>query len=111
MSRREERLGRNEALFRQVNERLEALNEAFSVTTQTVEIVCECARTDCLARITMTTDDYERTRADGTQFAVVPGHQVVDVEDVVEELDGWILIRKKPGTPAQVARELDPRSD
>ena len=40
---RERRLGLNEALFREVNERLRGLNEAFGEVTNRMELVCECA--------------------------------------------------------------------
>jgi hypothetical protein len=110
MSIREERIGRNEALFRQVNERLEDLNRAFSVTTETVQIVCECGHLECVERITMPLASYEQLRSDPTQFAVVHGHQIEDVEDVVAEFDTWSMLRKKAGDPAEIARELDPRS-
>ena len=44
---RERRLGLNEALFREVNERLGGLNEAFGEVTNRMELVCECADPGC----------------------------------------------------------------
>ena len=55
--------------------------------------------------------DYERVRADGALFLIRPGHETVDVEDVVEETPAFHVVRKKDGGPAELAREHDPRSD
>jgi hypothetical protein len=107
---RARRIGENEALFRVVNERIEHLNRAFAVLTETMDVVCECGDIDCAERLVLTVSDYERVRADPTHFAVVPGHELPDVERVVERGDGFVVVRKDPGLPAQVARETDPRS-
>ena len=107
---RARRIGENEALFRVVNERSEHLNRAFAVLTETMDVVCECGDIDCAERLVLTVSDYERVRADPTHFAVVPGHELPDVERVVERGDGFVVVRKDPGLPAQVARETDPRS-
>jgi len=42
---------------------------------------------------------------------LVPGHELKDLEEVVSERDGYNVVKKHDGTPAQVARETDPRSD
>jgi hypothetical protein len=110
MNARRDRLGQNETLFRELNERLEALNQTFSVLTEKIEFVCECAQSNCIERFSMEVADYERVRADPTTFAVKPGHEVRDVEDVVEERPEFMIVRKRPGGPAEVAIEEDPRS-
>jgi hypothetical protein len=37
-------------------------------------------------------------------------HLISDIERAVEETDRFVVIAKREGTPAQVAREDDPRS-
>ena len=84
----ESRLGlkaRNEALHRQVNEKLEQLNEAFGHFTDTFAIVCECDDLDCLEQITIAVSEYEELRGDPTRFAIVPGHESLLIERVVAE--------------------------
>lgn len=49
-------------------------------------------------------------RADPTHFAVYPGHEIPDIEDVVDKRDGYDVIRKQAGAAAKVAEETDPRS-
>jgi hypothetical protein len=106
----EERIGRNEALFRQVNERLEELGQAFSFVAETADFVCECGDIACAAPIQMTLADYERIRANPTWFAVLAKHELLDVEEVVERHGDWNVVAKRAGTPAAVARAEDPRS-
>jgi hypothetical protein len=103
---RAERIGQNEAFFRQVNERVQEVNETFSVLTGTGDLICECGNAACVNRITMPMEDYRELRADATLFAVVPGHEIPDVEDVVDERGGYGVVRKHEGDPAEIAREL-----
>jgi hypothetical protein len=107
---RERRLGLNEALFREVNERLRGVNEAFGEVTNRMELVCECADPGCAERITTTVRQYEELRADPEQFVIAPGHAAPDIEHVVETGKGWEIVRKRPGGPAEIARASDPRS-
>jgi hypothetical protein len=110
MDERGRRIGENEALYRLVNERIESLNEAFGTFTGTITAVCECGDASCAAQIDIAVADYERVRAKATDFIVVPGHELADVEEVVEEHETFAVVRKRPGAPAHVARETDPRS-
>jgi hypothetical protein len=103
-------MGRNEALFRTVNERVKHVNDAFSLVLEQSDFVCECGRGDCVEHIRMTIGEYERIRADGALFAIVPGHEEVDVERVVEQNQRFAVVRKHEGGPATLARNLDPRS-
>ena len=109
MSDRERKLGLNEAMFREVNERLEELNRTFADFTDRLQVVCECADMACAEMIDVPAADYERIRSDPTLFIVVPGHAITDVEDVVEVLPNFEVVRKREGEPARVARATDPR--
>ena len=107
MDKRGERIGRNEALFREVNERIERVTETLQVETLT--ILCECGDPSCLEQIQVSLPDYERVRADPTLFFIRAGHEDFDVEDVVEEHEDYHVVRKKDGSAAAQARKLDPR--
>ena len=48
-------------------------------------------------------------RSDEAQFIVAPGHELIEVEDVVAEHEGWSLVRKR-GEAAVIAAESDPRA-
>ena len=94
MDERERRIGLNEATFREVNERLGALNEAFSVVVDTMVAVCECGDPSCIERIRVDPGDYERMRQDPLLFIVRPGHESPDVETVVAARGEYHVIRK-----------------
>ena len=110
MSSREERIGLNEAVFREVNERIESLAETFDLKLQSLDLVCECGDATCVERITMTAAEYEEIRSEAHQFAVHPGHVYPDVESVVARLKGYDVVRKNRGAPKQIAERTDPRS-
>jgi hypothetical protein len=109
MSERERKLGLNEAMFREVNERVEELNRTFADFTDRLQVVCECADIGCAELIGVPAADYERVRSDAVLFIVAPGHEVADVEDVVEVHPTFHVVRKREGEPERVARATDPR--
>jgi hypothetical protein len=104
---REERIGLNEAVFREVNERIEDLAETFDL--EHLDLVCECGNGDCLERISMTHTEYESMRSDPQLFAVFPGHEFPDVESVVEKRAGYDIVRKGSGAPERIAEATNPR--
>jgi hypothetical protein len=110
MDERERRIGLNEAVFRQVNERIEGLNRAFGAITETMQVICECGDANCAEQITMDIPSYEELRRDPTRFAVVPGHVAGEVERVVERHDAYDVVEKDEGPPAEIAERTDPRS-
>src|SRR2546423_14467985 len=99
MSERGRRIGLNEAVLREVNERIEELAEEFRLKREPLSLVCECGNPSCVQQIQLTRAEYEAVRSDPTHFAVFPGHEIPGVEDVVEHRGGYDVIRKKEGTP------------
>ena len=109
MDEQKRQIGVNEAVFREANERIEDLNEAFSTFTDELVLVCECGDGECAEKISLTREAYEGLRADPTLFAVVPGHEAPNVEEVVERREGYDVVRKTDGIPRQIAELTDPR--
>jgi hypothetical protein len=108
---REDRIGRNEALFRALNERIEDISRFLDEETQEATFICECGRAECMERIRIPLDLYEHVRSDPTLFIVLPGHEEPDVATIVERHDGWNVVSKRSGEPAAIAIATDPRSD
>ena len=102
------RLAKNEAVFREVNERIERTAQE-SKTGDSFGFVCECGHEDCLDLIELSIFQYERVRANPACFVVVTGHEIEVVEDVVERNDGYNIV-KKQGVGQDVARQTDPRT-
>ena len=109
MEERERRIGLNEAVFREANERIEELNQAFATFTDELILVCECGEGKCAARITMTAQAYEELRAESANVAIVPGHEIPDVEQVVARREGYDVVKKNEGIPRRIAEVTDPR--
>ena len=107
---RARRIGQNEALFRTVNEEIEGLNRGMAeISDQTLHIVCECGLLECTLQLTVPLADYERVRQDPALFLVREGHELPDVETVVERTPRYWVVRKDPGAPEAVAYATDPR--
>jgi len=107
VNEREERIGRNEALFRTVNEKIRDV--ADTGTDSFLSILCECGSTNCTDEIEVTLSDYERVRADATLFLAKPGHEMPDMGSIVEQGEGFVIVRKRHGGPARLAEVTDPR--
>ena len=101
MDERERRIAENEAYWRQVNELSPPepgmLNDVF----------CECGRLECRARVSMTVAEYGAVRAKSTTFVVAPGHELNDVEHVVDATERFRVV-EKVGDAARVAIQTDP---
>ena len=99
-----ERAAKNESVFRSLNEQIESLDTSATFVT----FVCECLDLACEEPVPLTLEEYEHVRADPNRFVVLPGHEVLRVDEIVEQNDRYLLVRKR-GAGADVAEVLDPR--
>jgi hypothetical protein len=107
---RARRVGLNEAIFRQVNEQIRDVNRDLGTDEGMLTVICECGHSDCTERLEVSVSAYERIRSDSTLYVIAPGHEIPAVERVVEQADGFEVVRKDEGEPAELSRKLDPRS-
>lgn len=107
MTDREERIARNEALFREVNERINQVPPNGGPEAP-IEFLCECGDASCTETIVLTRPEYEHVRASPTDFAVLEGHVASEVERVVAENERFLTVRKHEEA-ADIARDADPR--
>ena len=80
---RVERIAHNEAAFRETNEQIDALNAAGAKLLE-LPIVSECGADDCVLVLTVDARKYDDVRAHPDRFLVKTGHEIPDVESVVE---------------------------
>jgi len=104
---REERLANNETLFRSINESIQELAVSLG-GLEDYDFICECSSRGCFDRVTLTRDQYEHVRAEGTRFFVTPGHENITVELVVETHPRYLVV-EKDGPAGIVAELADPR--
>lgn len=106
---RARRVGLNEAIFRQVNEQIRSLNEDFGTEQETMTVICECGSSDCTDRLELPVREYEHVRSNARLYVIAKGHEILSFESVVGQADGYDVVEKDEGVPADVSRELNPR--
>ena len=106
---RARRVGLNEAIFRQVNEQIRGLNQDFGTEQETMTAICECGNSDCTDRLELPVQEYERVRRDARLYVIAKGHEIPSFERVAEQADGYDIVQKDEGVPADLSRELNPR--
>jgi hypothetical protein len=85
-----QRLKRNEAVFRTVNEEIDDRGG----DRASVEYVCECSDPSCSAPVALTHEEYDAVRAVPNGYFVVPGHELPEIERVVARHDGHLVVQK-----------------
>jgi hypothetical protein len=101
-------MAENEVASREFNEEIEGAYRGDPPSNR-IDILCECAAKMCDRTIDITLEEYMQVRMDSVQFAVVPDHFVGNIERIVYENDRFAVVAKREGTPADVARDDDPR--
>jgi hypothetical protein len=105
----DERKAENEAIFRDANERIEAVRNELSEFEGKTPFFCECGDAGCREIIRLELVEYEAVRANPAAFVLARGHADSDGR-VVAEQDGYLIVEKE-GAARRVAVETDPRSD
>ena len=87
-----QRLVRNQVLFREVNERLRDL--ASVVPDGHTDYLCECSDVSCTVKIELKLSEYEAVRARPKTFFIVPGHERLEVDRVVDGNERYTIVEK-----------------
>ena len=103
------RVGLNEAIFRQVNEQIKSLDDEFGPDDGQITVICECGDARCADRIELPVVEYESVRGDSLQYVIATGHDIPEIESVVQSEDGYQVVRKQAQEADEVAEETDPR--
>jgi hypothetical protein len=105
---RQERLAKNESLFRTLNENIGGIASNLR-GREPFEFICECSTSDCFERLSLTLPEYERVRQDGTHFLLADGHQDIEIEQVIARYDQYVVV-EKDGVAGLIAEDDDPRA-
>ncbi len=97
----------NEIQSREINEWIDGSNEAGGSPAS--RYICECSHAACRSTIALTHLEYEEVRAHSATFAIATDHESPDLDLLVSERDGFAIVRKIPGFPADLATAADPR--
>jgi hypothetical protein len=101
-------LAKNEELFRNVNEQIEENSFGVPRDEPLMEFLCECDRSGCEEKFQAARAEYERVRAEPTQFIVLPGHEDPRVERIISSTARFVVVEKQ-GKAAADAERADPR--
>jgi hypothetical protein len=100
-----ERVAKNNATFREANNRLGAT--ARKARVEPAPFVCECADGNCMEIVMVPLAEYERVRSEPRWFVTVPGHPERAGEDVeVIDQRGAYVIVAKVGEAGRIVEEL-----
>jgi hypothetical protein len=99
-----------ESLYREVNERIHAVNAQRLLLDPPEALICECAKPDCSELVAMNVVEYRGLRMHSTWFVIAPGdeHFFPEVERIVAK-DGHYWVVEKHDGAARIAEQLDTR--
>ena len=100
---------RSQALFREVNERIEQLAGDFGSDGHN-PLICECGNPECTEQIELSPAEYEGVRAHASRFVVALNHENPETESIVEQNERFAVVETFAGETSRIARETDPRS-
>jgi hypothetical protein len=111
----EHRLAENEAMFRRINEQVQAGYDetnrlasedgqpefmvGIASTDTPIDFYCECADENCAKRVSLTLQEYREIHKNRRQFVIAPGHEVTLVEKVIAEMPTYTIVEKNVKPP------------
>ena len=102
---------RNEAIWREVNDRIEELDEGQRVLPDDrLDFHCECGDASCEKRISLTLAEYRDARSQRDTFAVAVGHEEDLIEHVVKRTDRYLVVDKAAIVEREVGADGIPHS-
>jgi hypothetical protein len=96
-------------VFRATNQEIARVEHELGSDGSLLEVVCECGRDDCAELITVSESVYEQTRSAPRRFLLVAGHELPEIERVVNRYNGFVVGEKEAPAAAATAEETDPR--
>ncbi len=106
-SRAVERAAATEVNGRRVNEAIERGTRGAG----TAVFVCECGKLGCSETVELSISEYEAVRSGFERFLVVPGHELEEIEDVIERHGSYLVVAKRDRVATEIAESTDDRDD
>ena len=92
----EERIQRNNGVFRDANERIREAAGGYEHELDRIPFICECPVEDCVEIVRLTEEEYAEVRADPSRYVTAVGHEEAEkpVGRVVARNDGYVIVEK-----------------
>jgi hypothetical protein len=91
----------NEELMEELNRRMERMleeireeEEGGADADDPIAFLCECSHLDCRERVHLEPSLFDRIHKDPDVFVLVPGHEIPDVERIVDQVGDFLIVRK-----------------
>ena len=72
----------------------ERVRETVTSSESAPEFVCECSNEDCIETVLLDLDEYDRIRFRANLFIVAAGHELPEVERIIDQGEGYVLVEK-----------------
>lgn len=115
----ERRLAENQVIFRKSNEQVQKNLEKLRDTAQAegresllpevdmpLHFFCECSDEKCRQRIILKPSEYKDLHQNTSQFILIPGHNLPELERTLQATDKYIVVEKYK-TPPKNTGELN----
>lgn len=109
----------NEVVFRRSNFKIQAGIKAFNKIAREeyeddlavnqnnpLQFICECADEHCKQRISLTSAAYEDIHSSNRRFIVIKGHEVPEIERIIQAAETYYVVEKKMEPPKQTLKSL-----
>ena len=113
----EHRLAENEAMFRRINEQVQAgFDETNRLAdednqpefrvgnvkeTEILQFFCECADENCAKRIPVSLREYQKVHKNRRRFIIAHGHEVTSVERIISVENAYTVVEKNVFPPQE----------
>jgi hypothetical protein len=96
VSETEERIARNNVIFREANEKIRASADRYDADIERIPFICECAAPACMQILQLTRDEYLGVRGHDRRFMTAIGHEAAEgvKAEVVSREDGFLVVEK-----------------
>jgi hypothetical protein len=101
----EERVAKNDAMFRDANKQIAAVAAQQEITEPALPFLCECADVGCTEIVKLRLAEYRELRSNPRWFVNTPAHQEGSQSALVARRDGYVIVEKQ-GHAGDVAAEL-----
>lgn len=89
---RARKAAKNEVLTRSLNEGLARGEEKWPSEEPT--FICECSDLSCVEEVALSLEDYRRIHQDPQHFIVKPGHELLEIEKVIDDRGAFKVVEK-----------------
>jgi hypothetical protein len=73
--------------------------------------ICECGNTACSETLSLSVERYEAVRSNFDRFLIVPGHEIPEVDRVIEQgREHYVVVKREPEA-RDLAKSTDERAE